>query len=142
MSATVRPAIASDSHAVLSLARDFATSFAVDERAFLQSYEMLLHSTDARLLVAKSESDSVVIGYLLGFDHQTFFADGRVAWVEELAVEESHRRTGIGTLLMRAFEAWARTRGCRLVGLATRRSSAFYAAIGYEESAAYFRRRL
>jgi GNAT superfamily N-acetyltransferase len=142
VSAIVRPAIASDAHAVLSLASDFATSFAVDERAFLQSYEALLHLTDARLLVAESESDSAVIGYLLGFDHLTFFANGRVAWVEELTVEESHRRAGTGALLMRAFEAWARTRGCQLVGLATRRASAFYAAIGYEDSAVYFRKRL
>lgn len=142
MNATVRPAIASDTHAVLSLAKGFATSFAVDERAFLRSYEALLHATDARLLVAESESDGAVIGYLLGFDHPTFFASGRVAWVEELTVQEAHRRRGHGALLMRAFEAWARTRGCRLVGLATRRASAFYAAIGYEESAVYFRKRL
>jgi len=142
VSATIRPAIASDAHTVLSLAKDFAASFAVDERAFLQSYEALLHSADARLLVADAESDGGVLGYLLGFDHPTFFANGRVAWVEELVVAEPRRRMGIGTLLMHAFEAWARTRGCRLVGLATRRASAFYTAIGYEESAVYFRKRL
>jgi hypothetical protein len=45
-------------------------------------------------------------------------------------------------MLMRGFEAWARARECRLVSLATRRASAFYAAIGYEESAVYFRKLL
>ena len=142
MSATVRAAIASDAPAVLSLATRFATSFAVDQRAFRQSYEALLRSTGARLAVAESGSSGAVIGYLLGFDHPAFFANGRVAWVEELTVEDAHRRAGIGTLLMRDFEAWARRRGCQLVGLATRRAAAFYAAIGYEESAVYFRKLL
>jgi GNAT superfamily N-acetyltransferase len=62
--------------------------------------------------------------------------------VEEIMVEESCRRQGVGEMLMREFEAWARARECRLVSLATRRASAFYAAIGYEESAVYFRKLL
>ena len=32
------------------------------------------------------------------------------------------------------------TRGSRLVALATRRAARFYAALGYEESATYFRK--
>ena len=48
----------------------------------------------------------------------------------------------IGEALMRDFEGWARSRECRLVALATRRAAAFYRAIGYEESATYFRRLL
>jgi GNAT superfamily N-acetyltransferase len=79
---------------------------------------------------------------VLGFDHYTFFANGRVAWVEELMVREPFRRQNIGQCLMQAFEAWAKARGCKLVGLATRRAAAFYQAIGYEESATYFRKLL
>jgi GNAT superfamily N-acetyltransferase len=135
---TIHPAHAQDAGAVLSLARAFVTSFALDERAFHQSYAALLASTEARLLVA--ESNRAIVGYLLGFDRLTFFANGRIAWVEEITVHESCRRQGVGAALMREFEAWARSRGCKLVGLATRRASAFYAAIGYEESAVYFRK--
>jgi hypothetical protein len=43
---------------------------------------------------------------------------------------------------MAAFEQWAADRGSRLVGLATRRAAPFYAALGYEESAAYLRKLL
>ncbi len=138
MTTTTRPAIAADAGAVLSLASPFATSFALDEGAFHRSYSALLATAGARLLVA--ESGTRIAGYLLGFEHYTFFANGRVAWVEEIMVEESRRRQGIGESLMREFEAWARSRGCRLVALATRRAAAFYAAIGYEESAVYFRK--
>jgi GNAT superfamily N-acetyltransferase len=138
--AAVRPARASDAPAVLALARRFATSFRVDERAFRRSYRALLAARDAHVLVA--ESSGAVVGYALGFDHLALFANGRVAWLEELMVDEAWRRRGIGGLLVRAIEAWARSRGCRLLGLATRRAADFYVAIGYEESAVYFRKRL
>jgi GNAT superfamily N-acetyltransferase len=139
-SATIRTARAEDAGAVLSLAQPFATSFAVDPQAFHRAYPELLSSTDARLLVA--ETGDRIVGYLLGFDHLTFFANGRVAWVEEITVEASLRRRRIGALLMQAFEAWARSRSCRLVGLATRRAAEFYRALGYEDSATYYRKLL
>jgi GNAT superfamily N-acetyltransferase len=65
-----------------------------------------------------------------------------VAWVEEIMVSEALRRQGIGQLLMQEFEAWAVARGCKLVALATRRAAVFYQALGYEESATYFRKLL
>jgi hypothetical protein len=41
---------------------------------------------------------------------------------------------------MSAFEEWASGQGCVLVALATRRAAPFYRALGYEESATYFRK--
>jgi GNAT superfamily N-acetyltransferase len=75
-------------------------------------------------------------------DHYTLFANGRVAWVEEIMVRADMRGQGIGRALMEAFEAWARSRSSRLVALATRRAAPFYAALDYEESAIYFRKLL
>ena len=79
-------------------------------------------------------------GYLLGFRHLTFYANGPVAWVEEIIVRGHDRERGIGRALMSAFEQWAAGQGCALVALATRRAAPFYRALGYEESAAYFRK--
>lgn len=95
---------------------------------------------DAHLLVA--EQDAQVVGYLLGFVHATFYANGPVAWVEEITVAENSRRHGIGRLLMQQFEQWAAARDARLVALATRRAVPFYQALGYEESALYLRKLL
>ncbi|HTE86145.1 MAG TPA: GNAT family N-acetyltransferase, partial [Dehalococcoidia bacterium] len=91
------------------------------------------------LLVAEA---GTAIGYLLGFAHDTFYANGPVAWVEELMVGESWRRQHVGQRLIQEFEAWAANRGCRLVALATRRAEPFYKSLGYEDSATYFRRLL
>jgi hypothetical protein len=43
---------------------------------------------------------------------------------------------------MAAFEEWAKSKGAVLSTLATRRAARFYQAIGYEESATWFRKLL
>jgi GNAT superfamily N-acetyltransferase len=136
----IRRAAPQDIEAVLALARDFATSFVVDPAAFRKSFATLLADPHACLLIA--EQDWQVVGYLLGFEHTTFYANGPVAWVEEITVSKQHRRRGVGRLLMHTFEGWATARGARLVGLATRRAASFYQALGYAESASYFRKLL
>ena len=56
-------------------------------------------------------------------------------------VREDCRRNGLGRELMSAFERWAMERHSRLITLATRRAAPFYTAIGYEQSAVYFRKK-
>jgi GNAT superfamily N-acetyltransferase len=135
----IRPATLSDSIAVFALARAFATSFTVEHEAFESSFAALLESPDAFVAVVVGENDNIA-GYVLGFTHHTFFANGRVAWVEEIMVAEEARRGGIGQRLMESFEAWAKERQAKLVALATRRAASFYRSLGYEESATYFRK--
>jgi GNAT superfamily N-acetyltransferase len=137
---TIRRATVDDARHLFPLAEAFATSFRPEAGAFRTSFDQLIDDDDARVLVADDATE--IVGYLLGFDHFTFFANGRVSWVEEVTVRADRRGEGIGEALMGEFEAWARTRGSRLIGLATRRAEAFYAALGYEPSATYFRRLL
>jgi GNAT superfamily N-acetyltransferase len=137
---TIRPAEVTDSAALFSLASAFATSFSVEQSAFESSFGALLQSPDAFMAVA-SDSGRIV-GYVLGFDHHTFYANGRVAWIEEIMVSEDFRRRGVGRQLMESFEKWARSRHSKLIGLATRRAALFYRSLGYDESATYFRRLL
>ena len=134
----IRAATRGDADAVLALATAFATSFSVDVTAFGWSFAAVLDDPDACLLVAESRDQ--VVGYVLGFVHVTFYANGPVAWVEEITVREADRRGGVGRRLMAAFETWATDRDARLVALATRRATAFYEALGYQASATYFRR--
>lgn len=136
----VRPAAPEDGQAIFTLVSEFATTFQPEVGAFGASYAALLEEADAAVFVA--EADARIVGYLLGFDHLTLFANGRVAWVEEIMVHEDRRRQGVGGLLMSRFEDWAVDRGARLVALATRRAAPFYDALGYEASATYFRRLL
>ncbi len=136
----IRQAQSGDRDEVFTLARDFATSFEVEREPFNTSFRNILDDPDALLLVAEDHGE--VIGYCCGLDHDTLFANGSVAWVEEITVRASRRQSGIGKLLMTAFEDWARSRNSRYVALGTRRAADFYQAIGYEESAVYFRKLL
>jgi GNAT superfamily N-acetyltransferase len=136
----IRNATAADADALFELARQLATSFRPQREAFEQCLREV--ATDPSAWLAVAERDGTVLGYCLGFDHVAFYANGRVAWVEEIVVRPEWRRSRLGARLMTAFEDWARSRGARLVALATRRAAPFYTALGYEESAAYFRKLL
>ena len=134
----VRPADASDAAAVADLASELARSFTFARARFDRSYPALLAAEHACLLLAVNGDDR--LGYLLGFEHLTFYAKGPVAWVEEVFVRGQHRGCGVGRALMSAYEQWAISRDCALVALATRRAAPFYRALGYEESAIYHRK--
>ena len=136
----VRPAAAADCEDVAGLAAELAQSFAFSPQRFRATYPSLLADPGARLLLAVDEGET--LGYLLGFRHLTFYANGPVAWVEEIVVRSRERGQGAGAALMSVFEQWAAAEGCALVALATRRAAPFYRAIGYEESAVYFRKLL
>jgi predicted N-acetyltransferase YhbS len=135
----IRAAEPRDAEALWELAKELASSFQVDETAFRHSFNQILSAPNACLAVAQNEG---VVGYILGFEHYTFYANGRVAWVEEIIVQTDYRRKGIGTELIKCFEEWASAREAKLVALATRRATNFYQAIGYEESAAYLKKLL
>jgi len=137
-SGQVRHAEAADREDVAALAAELAQSFTFCPESFRASYPSLLADPGACLLLAAHGRES--LGYLLGFRHLTFYANGPVAWVEEIAVRHRDRGQGAGGALMSAFERWAAAQGCALVALATRRAAPFYRAVGYEESAAYFRK--
>ena len=138
----IRPATAGDADAVAGLAEKLAQSFTFSRASFDAHYPALLAAGHACLLVAVTGAGEDQAGYLLGFEHLTFYANGRVAWVEEVFVRDGLRGQGIGRALMTAFERWARERGCVLVALATRRAAPFYRTLGYEDSATYLRKLL
>lgn len=134
----VRHASTGDADAVAGLAGQLAMSFEFSREQFDVSYPVLLDAEGACLLLAVSGDDH--LGYLLGFRHITFYANGPVAWVEEILVSRDHRGRGIGRALMTAFERWSAEQECVLVALATRRAMPFYLALGYQQSAAYLRK--
>jgi GNAT superfamily N-acetyltransferase len=140
MSIRIRRTTPHDIESVLPLVRDFVTSFETVESKFRQSYADVLDSSNSIALVADDRGD--LIGYCLGFCHDTFYANGKVAWLEEIMVASSYRRQHIGESLMDSFEEWAKSKGAVLSALATRRAATFYQAIEYEESATYFRKLL
>jgi len=124
----IRRARLEDAAAVWPLARDFATSFTPHREAFEATLAALVDAPDTLLVVAETAA-SEVVGYLLANSHPTFFANGPVAWVEEITVADAARRHGVGRMLMTAAEEWAVESGAAYVSLATRRARDFYLSL-------------
>ena len=82
----VRRALLSDADAVFRLLSNFATSYKPVHSAFDTNYPRLLETPGADLLVA--EKGGQVVGYILGIDSLTLFANGVVTELLELYVEE------------------------------------------------------
>jgi GNAT superfamily N-acetyltransferase len=137
----VRPARLEDGEQVWPLAQAFAMSFTPERDAFDATWAQLVDVPDTLLLVAETVDDRIV-GYLLGNCHLTFLANGRVAWVEEIMVDQDLRQSGIGRLLMEHTEKWAQSAGAAYISLASRRAGPFYLALDYEDSAVFYRKTL
>ena len=136
----VRPAAPEDLDAVWLLARELAVSGTPSRAGFTATFTALRDRTTSLLLVATDHG--VVCGYLLAHRHETFHVDGPVAWGEEMVVAPAHRGRGVGRALMRAAETWALDQGCRYVALASRRAGGFYLALGFDESAVFYKKPL
>jgi len=137
--AVVREAQAGDHDGIWPLTRSFAMSFTVSREAFDDAFDLLVSDEGALMLVAEEPALGMV-GYQLANRHLTLFANGQVAWVEEVMVDDRVRRTGVGRELMARAEEWATTAGAAYIALATRRADQFYKALGYEDSAVFFRK--
>ncbi|HEY5271604.1 MAG TPA: GNAT family N-acetyltransferase [Acidimicrobiales bacterium] len=144
MTGSVRPATINDADRILILTIDFAASrrpeFEPTSAEFRRSMAAVIENGNSCLLVA--QVDDEISGYLLGHLHGSFLANGPVGWVEEVMVDSSRRRMGLGKELMSSFEQWSVERGCRLVALGTRYATDFYLALGYEVSASHLRKLL
>ena len=135
---TVRRARPGDGPQVWPLVRDFAVSAVPEEELFRRSFADLLARPDTLVLVA--EEGAAILGYLLAGWHGTLFANGPVAWVEELMVAPPARGSGVGRSLMAAAEHWAHSVPCAYLALASRRAGPFYEELGYDPSATYYRK--
>jgi GNAT superfamily N-acetyltransferase len=136
----VRRATVADEFALFALVSLFPTPTPPSRETFAKALRGKLRDPDSFIAVA--ELGGKLLGYVSGDAHETFYAGGKVAWVDEILVAESARRQGIGRALMAEFEAWAENGRCRLIGLATRAASTFYEELGFEDSAGYFKRYL
>ena len=136
----IRRAKLADELALFALVRQFPTPTLPSNELFARALRLKLKDHDAFIAVA--ELDGTLVGYIAGDAHETFYAGGKIAWVDEILVVASERRRGIGRALMAEFENWAAGGRCRLVGLATDAAASFYEELGFEPGDGYFKRYL
>ena len=101
------------------------------------AFRRLHDDHDYLLLVARYEGQ--VVGSVMGIICEELYGDCRpFLLIEDFVVDESRRRLGIGSALMRELERLAAVRGCGSILFLTEaeRQGAvrFYRSLGYEHS--------
>lgn len=127
----VRHACAADADALYT----FARRLALDQVPERDAYDRALRDAlaDARSLVLIAEVDGRPVGSLVAGLLPMPLYGARLAFLQELYVDEAARGAGIGRALIDAFDAWARERGAAVEALGTSRppAMAFYERLGF-----------
>lgn len=134
----IRRATSADAERVWLLLGELGAAFEPNRAAFDANYPTLIDSTDELLLVADDGGE--VVGYALTVFSTLLYTNGLSGQLQELVVDESHRRSGAGRALVEAVEAECATRGAAQLVVATRRAAGFYDRLGYYISADYLKR--
>jgi GNAT superfamily N-acetyltransferase len=116
----------------MALTRRFGTAGAVTESEFSANFTRLVTGENAFLAVADDGTE--LVGYVLAQDYspglRSDFATGRI---NDLFVQPTARRAGVGRELMEAVQQWAYSRPHPIVldWQAPANSAGFYQALGF-----------
>jgi len=136
----IREATEEDVSSIFQLANQLSETISINEQYLSSNFHSFLDSEKHCLLVATEKE--VVIGYLSGYFHKAIYANGQVAYVDEIVVDGLYRDKQVGTQLMAKFEQIAKRHECILVSLATFGAKGFYEKLGYGSKAAYYKKYL
>jgi len=133
---TVRRARPGDAHALRRLLRELGYDPG-DTRTADETIAQVVRHPEAAVFVAVDGLE--VLGYIALSHRPQMRLGGRLATIDELAVAESHRAQGIGSTLLAAAVAHARSLYCVRVEVLQRRTResferSFYQQHGFEEA--------
>jgi GNAT superfamily N-acetyltransferase len=113
----------------------FAARLALDHAPEASAHERELRAAldDERSLVLIAEDEGRPLGSLVAGVLPMPIYGARLAFLQELYVDEAARGDGVGRALIDAFDAWARERGAAVEALGTSRppAMAFYERLGF-----------
>jgi len=136
----IRKANSEDTGQIFILANQLSESININQAIFEQNFEELIHSNIHCILVA--EINQTVEGYLSGYFHKAFYANGQVAFIDEIVVDSRLRNLSIGKRLLEEFEAIAKINKSVLISLATSGAKGFYEKLGYSSKSGYYKKYL
>ena len=113
----------------------FAAGLALDHPPERDAHERALRDalTDERSLVLVAQDGDRIVGSLVAGLLPMPIYGARLAFLQELFVDEAARGGGVGRALIEAFDTWAREHGAAVEALGTSRppAMAFYERLGF-----------
>jgi GNAT superfamily N-acetyltransferase len=110
----IRPATEADIPAIHALVRELAAYENEPEAVFTTPEEYLEDFRKGLFESQVAEMDGRVVGMILYFMMYSSWK-GKMLYLDDFVITESHRRYGIGQKLFDAFVEEGRRRGCRLI---------------------------
>lgn len=139
--ANVREARVGDEDAIFELVQQLGHAFTPERPAFDETIASYLRGDQPTVLLLVVDDGSPRLGgYALTTIVPLLTTNGPSAQLQEIAVLESARGHGYGTLLVRAVEAVCEARGVTQLTVASRRAGGFYDRLGFADAAEYMRR--
>jgi ribosomal protein S18 acetylase RimI-like enzyme len=139
--ANVREARPGDEDAIFELVQQLGHAFTPERPAFDETLAGYLRGEQPTVLLLVIDDGSPQLGgYALTTIVPLLTTNGLSAQLQEIAVHESARGRGYGTLLVRAVEAACEQRGVTQLTVASRRAGGFYDRLGFADAAEYMRR--
>lgn len=131
MPATLRPASIDDAAAIATLVGELGYSASGHE---IRARVPLLLDSDRYFLAVATAADGALLG-LVNAERRLNIESGTSFELTGLVVASSARRGGVGSALVAAAEAWARTHGADAMRVRSNvvrpEAHAFYARLGY-----------
>jgi GNAT superfamily N-acetyltransferase len=130
----VRRARPGDASYVFALVEQLG--YSPEHRSFDETFAQVVRHPEAAVFVASEGLK--VIGYLAMSHRPQIRLGGRIAYIDELVVDDRRRGEGVGSALVDAALAHARGLGCKRVDLTTSRARpsyrrGFYVGHGFTE---------
>jgi GNAT superfamily N-acetyltransferase len=129
---------------VLPLLRQLWPDKLLEMEALRRVFARALQEKDVRYICA--EIDGVIVGFFSLTQRESLYRQGRLAYLDEMVVEEGHRSKGVGAALLRHAEQLAREAGCNGLSMdsAFHREGAhrFYEREGYVKTGVIFEKAL
>lgn len=128
---TLRPASIEDAAAIAALVGELGYSASADD---IKARLPLILDSDRYFLAVATAADGVLLG-LVNAERRLNIESGTSFGLTGLVVASSARRGGVGSALVAAAEAWARTHGADAMRVRSNvvrpEAHAFYARLGY-----------
>ena len=140
----IRDCLESDFDMVLPLLRQLWPDTMIEMETQRRVFARALREPGIRYICA--EDGGVIVGFLSLTSRESLYRQGRLAYLDEIVVEEGHRSRGVGAALLKQAEELAREAGCNLLELdsAFHRADAhrFYEREGYAKTGFTFEKTL
>ncbi|NIM04709.1 MAG: GNAT family N-acetyltransferase [Armatimonadetes bacterium] len=128
----VRPAAAGDAERIAALSEQLGYAATAEE---MQRRLNSIEEDKTHAVYVAEVSGENVVGWVHIYSSY-LLVRGSQAEIGGLIVDASHRRSGIGQLLIQHAEEWARAKGCNSINIRSnitrREAHAFYKKIGYK----------